>query len=43
MPGDRLARMVLLHPLCGGIPPRIAWKHLDVLEERVLAAIRARS
>ncbi len=35
--------MLLLHPRCSGIPPRLAWKHLDVLEDRVLAAILTRS
>jgi len=32
--------LLLLHPLCGGMPPSLAWEHLEVLEKRVLPAAR---
>ncbi len=32
--------LLLLHPLCGGMPPSLAWEYLDVLEKRVLPAVR---
>jgi hypothetical protein len=28
--------ILLLHPLCGGLPPEIAWRQLEVVRERVL-------
>jgi hypothetical protein len=31
---------LLLQPLCGGLPPALAWKHLELLEKRVLPALR---
>jgi alkanesulfonate monooxygenase SsuD/methylene tetrahydromethanopterin reductase-like flavin-dependent oxidoreductase (luciferase family) len=27
---------VMLHPMCGGIPPELAWRHLELFAERVL-------
>ena len=32
--------VLLLQPLCGGIPPSVAWEHLELLERRVLPALR---
>lgn len=29
---------VMLHPMCGGIPPELAWRHLELFAERVLNA-----
>jgi alkanesulfonate monooxygenase SsuD/methylene tetrahydromethanopterin reductase-like flavin-dependent oxidoreductase (luciferase family) len=31
---------LLLHPLCGGLPPELAWEYLETLERRVLARLR---
>jgi alkanesulfonate monooxygenase SsuD/methylene tetrahydromethanopterin reductase-like flavin-dependent oxidoreductase (luciferase family) len=31
---------LLLQPLCGGIPPDVAWEHLELLARRVLPALR---
>jgi len=31
---------LLLQPLCGGIPPDVAWEHLELLAQRVLPALR---
>jgi alkanesulfonate monooxygenase SsuD/methylene tetrahydromethanopterin reductase-like flavin-dependent oxidoreductase (luciferase family) len=31
---------LLLQPLCGGLPPALAWEHLELLEKRVLPALR---
>ena len=28
----------MLHPMCGGIPPEIAWRHLELFKDRVLAS-----
>jgi alkanesulfonate monooxygenase SsuD/methylene tetrahydromethanopterin reductase-like flavin-dependent oxidoreductase (luciferase family) len=28
----------MLHPMCGGIPPELAWRHLELFADRVLAA-----
>jgi len=28
--------ILLLQPLCGGLPPEIAWRHLEVVKEKVL-------
>lgn len=28
----------MLHPMCGGIPPELAWRHLELFKERVLGA-----
>ncbi|MFP8881176.1 MAG: LLM class flavin-dependent oxidoreductase [Myxococcota bacterium] len=28
--------ILLLHPLCGGLPPEIAWRHLEVVKVKVL-------
>jgi alkanesulfonate monooxygenase SsuD/methylene tetrahydromethanopterin reductase-like flavin-dependent oxidoreductase (luciferase family) len=35
--------LLLLHPLCGGLPPDLAWEHLRVIERRVLPALRTGS
>jgi alkanesulfonate monooxygenase SsuD/methylene tetrahydromethanopterin reductase-like flavin-dependent oxidoreductase (luciferase family) len=32
---------LLLHPLCGGIPPALAWEHLELVAKRVLPALRS--
>ena len=37
----RARGVLLLHPLCGGLPPALAWEHLEVVEKRVLPALRA--
>lgn len=29
----------VLHPMCGGVPPDLAWKHLELFESQVLAAL----
>ncbi|RIL03058.1 MAG: LLM class flavin-dependent oxidoreductase [Proteobacteria bacterium] len=31
---------LLLQPLCGGLPPALAWEHLETLARRVLPALR---
>ena len=31
-------RLVVLHPMVGGIPPDLAWRHLRLFEERFLEA-----
>jgi hypothetical protein len=36
----RSGRPLPLHPLCGGIPPDVAWRHLELA---VAAAARAQS
>jgi alkanesulfonate monooxygenase SsuD/methylene tetrahydromethanopterin reductase-like flavin-dependent oxidoreductase (luciferase family) len=38
--GVRGGGLLLLQPLCGGLPPQLAWRHLEVLEKRVLPALR---
>jgi hypothetical protein len=30
---------LLLHPLCGGCPPEIAWESLRLVSERVMPAL----
>jgi alkanesulfonate monooxygenase SsuD/methylene tetrahydromethanopterin reductase-like flavin-dependent oxidoreductase (luciferase family) len=47
-PGEAVAYVrargvLLLQPLCGGIPPALAWRHLELVEKRVLPAIRGSS
>jgi hypothetical protein len=37
----RAAGLLMLQPLCGGIPPALAWRHLELFGERVLPALRA--
>jgi alkanesulfonate monooxygenase SsuD/methylene tetrahydromethanopterin reductase-like flavin-dependent oxidoreductase (luciferase family) len=32
---------LLLHPLCGGIPPALAWEYLELVAKRVLPALRS--
>jgi alkanesulfonate monooxygenase SsuD/methylene tetrahydromethanopterin reductase-like flavin-dependent oxidoreductase (luciferase family) len=36
----RRTGVLLTHPLCGGIPPQIAWEHLELVAKRVLPALR---
>jgi len=31
--------VLLMQPLCGGIPPALAWEHLELLAKRVLPAL----
>jgi hypothetical protein len=31
----------MLQPLCGGIPPTLAWRHLELVAQKVLPALRA--
>ena len=31
--------VLLLQPLCGGIPPALAWEHLELVAKRVLPAL----
>jgi alkanesulfonate monooxygenase SsuD/methylene tetrahydromethanopterin reductase-like flavin-dependent oxidoreductase (luciferase family) len=33
--------MMMLQPLCGGLPPELAWPSLELLAERVLPVLRA--
>jgi alkanesulfonate monooxygenase SsuD/methylene tetrahydromethanopterin reductase-like flavin-dependent oxidoreductase (luciferase family) len=33
--------VLLLHPLCGGLPPALAWDHLELVAKRVLPALRS--
>jgi alkanesulfonate monooxygenase SsuD/methylene tetrahydromethanopterin reductase-like flavin-dependent oxidoreductase (luciferase family) len=33
--------VLLTQPLCGGIPPALAWEHLELLGKRVLPALRS--
>jgi alkanesulfonate monooxygenase SsuD/methylene tetrahydromethanopterin reductase-like flavin-dependent oxidoreductase (luciferase family) len=39
----RQGRHALLYPLCGGIPPELAWESLERFERDVLPAVRAPS
>jgi len=32
--------VLLLQPLCGGMPPTLAWRSLELLDEKVLPALR---
>ncbi len=36
----RARGMLLLQPLCGGLPPELAWEQLHLIETRVLPALR---
>jgi alkanesulfonate monooxygenase SsuD/methylene tetrahydromethanopterin reductase-like flavin-dependent oxidoreductase (luciferase family) len=36
----RAGGLLLLQPLCGGLPPQLAWRHLELVEKRVLPALR---
>ena len=31
---------LLLHPLCGGTPPELAWETLRLVGERILPALK---
>ncbi len=31
--------ILLLQPLCGGLPPEIAWRHLEIVQQKVLPAL----
>ncbi len=35
----RRAGLLLMHPLCGGIPPALAWEHLELVAKEVLPAL----
>jgi alkanesulfonate monooxygenase SsuD/methylene tetrahydromethanopterin reductase-like flavin-dependent oxidoreductase (luciferase family) len=35
----RAGGLLLLQPLCGGLPAQLAWRHLEVVEKRVLPAL----
>jgi hypothetical protein len=37
----RATGLLMLQPLCGGIPPALAWRHLELVGEKVLPALRA--
>jgi hypothetical protein len=30
----------MLQPLCGGLPPKLAWRSLELLAEKVLPAVK---
>jgi hypothetical protein len=36
----RARGVLLLQPLCGGLPPALAWRHLELVEKHVLPALR---
>jgi hypothetical protein len=36
----RTRGVLLLQPLCGGMPPDLAWEQLHLIEKRVLPALR---
>jgi alkanesulfonate monooxygenase SsuD/methylene tetrahydromethanopterin reductase-like flavin-dependent oxidoreductase (luciferase family) len=36
----RASGLLLLQPLCGGIPPALAWRHLELVAQKVLPALR---
>ena len=31
--------VLLLQPLCGGIPPAVAWEHLELVGKQVMPAL----
>jgi len=33
--------VLLLQPLCGGLPPALAWEHLELVAKRVVPALRS--
>ena len=33
--------VLLMQPLCGGIPPGLAWEHLELVAKRVLPTLRS--
>jgi alkanesulfonate monooxygenase SsuD/methylene tetrahydromethanopterin reductase-like flavin-dependent oxidoreductase (luciferase family) len=33
--------VLLLQPLCGGLPPALAWEHLELVGKRVMPALRS--
>jgi alkanesulfonate monooxygenase SsuD/methylene tetrahydromethanopterin reductase-like flavin-dependent oxidoreductase (luciferase family) len=35
----RRAGLLLMHPLCGGIPPALAWEHLELVAKQVQPAL----
>lgn len=35
----RRSGLLLMHPLCGGIPPALAWEHLELVAKQVLPAL----
>ena len=35
----RRSGILLMHPLCGGIPPALAWEHLQLVAKKVLPAL----
>jgi alkanesulfonate monooxygenase SsuD/methylene tetrahydromethanopterin reductase-like flavin-dependent oxidoreductase (luciferase family) len=35
----RRSGLLLMHPLCGGIPPALAWEHLELVEKKVRPAL----
>jgi alkanesulfonate monooxygenase SsuD/methylene tetrahydromethanopterin reductase-like flavin-dependent oxidoreductase (luciferase family) len=35
----RRSGVLLMHPLCGGIPPALAWEHLELVAKKVLPAL----
>jgi alkanesulfonate monooxygenase SsuD/methylene tetrahydromethanopterin reductase-like flavin-dependent oxidoreductase (luciferase family) len=37
----RRSGILLLHPLCGGMPPALAWEHLELVASKVLPALRS--
>ena len=36
----REGSLLMLHPLCGGLPAKIAWRYLNTFEHQVLARLR---
>jgi alkanesulfonate monooxygenase SsuD/methylene tetrahydromethanopterin reductase-like flavin-dependent oxidoreductase (luciferase family) len=38
----RESGILLAHPLCGGLPPKLAWESLELIAEKVMPALRAR-
>ena len=37
----RKSGVLLLQPLCGGLPPQVAWEHLELVAKRVMPALRS--